>query len=70
MLKERIRIPVLDLESVNGGLFTRRKEEKEKKERWRENGIVLTERSGGVRGTLTETGELIWPLWHLEMKHN
>lgn len=36
----------------------------------RENGIVLTERSGGVRGTLTETGELIWPLWHLERKHN
>lgn len=73
VLKEREKIPVLNLDGVNGFLFTRRKEEKEQKEereREKENGIVLTERSGGGRGILTETGELIWPLWHLKWKHN
>lgn len=52
------------------GSFHKEKRVERRKRDERENGIVLTERSGGVRGTLTETGELIWPLWHLERKHN
>lgn len=54
---------------LKGSFHKEKRGEREERE-MRENEIVLTERSGGVRGTLTETGELIWPLWHLERKHN
>lgn len=57
VLKEKEKIPVLNLEGVNGVHKEKRRERVEGRKR--ENGTVLTERSGGGRGILTETGELI-----------